>query len=237
MIYGDFECRTINLGTSVKYKDIKDNTKRNNTNYSPLTISFKTNFTPIKKNKWRKNLNELECDFERKNFDKNLMTKNYLKKYSYYENLSNREIKLQKAILDFRNNNSLYKAKKENEDLDTKIITKEDIIQKFLVINDEVKEKTNVVVKEENYDMIKDLFVKGENKMTGKMKSAMSKVINKYINDRKIKANKTIKLFNVEKIKLINEKNLLELNYSIKNINNSITHIKQKTGNKTSDNL
>ena len=105
------------------------------------------------------------------------------------------------------------------------------------MINDEVKEKTNVVVKEENYDMIKDLFVKGENKMTGKMKSAMSKVINKYINDRKIKANKTIKLFNVEKIKLINEKNLLELNYSIKNINNSITHIKQKTGNKTSDNL
>ena len=218
-------------------KDIKDNTKRNNTNYSPLTISFKTNFTPIKKNKWRKNLNELECDFERKNFDKNLMTKNYLKKYSYYENLSNREIKLQKAILDFRNNNSLYKAKKEYEDLDTKIITKEDIIKKFLVINDEVKEKTNVVVKEENYDMIKDLFVKGENKMTGKMKSAMSKVINKYINDRKVKANKTIKLFNVEKIKLINEKNLLELNYSIKNINNSITHIKQKTGNKTSDNL
>jgi len=83
--------------------------------------------------------------------------------------------------------------------------------------------------------MLKDSFGKGENKISGRMKSAMSKVINKYITDRKIKANKKVKILNVEEVKQINEKNLLELNYSIKNINNSITHIKQKTGNKTSD--
>ena len=216
-------------------KEIKDKSKRNNTNYSPSANSFKNNFTTIKKTNGKNNLNELECDFERKNFDKNLMTKNYLKKYSYYENLSNREIKLQKTILDFRNNNSLYKAKKDYEDKDAKVITKEDIIQKFLVINDEVKEKTKVVIKDENLEMIKDSFGKGENKMSGKMKSAMSKVINKYITDRKIKANKKIKILNEEEIKQINEKNLLELNYSIKNINSNITHIRQKTGNKTSD--
>lgn len=216
-------------------KEIKDKSKRNNTNYSPSANSIKNNFTTIKKTNWKNNLNELECDFERKNFDKNLMTKNYLKKYSYYENLSNREIKLQKAILDFRNNNTLYKAKKDYEDKDAKVITKEDIIQKFLVINDEVKEKTNIVVKDENLEMIKDSFGKGENKMSGKMKSAMSKVINKYITDRKIKANRKVKILNEEEIKQINEKNLLELNYSIKNINSNITHIKQKTGNKTSD--
>lgn len=216
-------------------KEIKDKSKRNNTNYSPSANSIKNNFTTIKKTNWKNNLNELECDFERKNFDKNLMTKNYLKKYSYYENLSNREIKLQKAILDFRNNNTLYKAKKDYEDKDAKVITKDDIIQKFLVINDEVKEKTNVVVKDENLEMIKDSFGKGENKMSGKMKSAMSKVINKYITDRKIKANRKVKILNEEEIKQINEKNLLELNYSIKNINSNITHIKQKTGNKTSD--
>ena len=216
-------------------KEIKDKSKRNNTNYSPSANSIKNNFTTIKKTNWKNNLNELECDFERKNFDKNLMTKNYLKKYSYYENLSNREIKLQKAILDFRNNNTLYKAKKDYEDKDAKVITKDDIIQKFLVINDEVKEKTNIVVKDENLEMIKDSFGKGENKMSGKMKSAMSKVINKYITDRKIKANRKVKILNEEEIKQINEKNLLELNYSIKNINSNITHIKQKTGNKTSD--
>ena len=216
-------------------KEIKDKSKRNNTNYSPSANSIKNNFTTIKKTNWKNNLNELECDFERKNFDKNLMTKNYLKKYSYYENLSNREIKLQKAILDFRNNNTLYKAKKDYEDKDAKVITKDDIIKKFLVINDEVKEKTNVVVKDENLEMIKDSFGKGENKMSGKMKSAMSKVINKYITDRKIKANRKVKILNEEEIKQINEKNLLELNYSIKNINSNITHIKQKTGNKTSD--
>ena len=165
------------------------------------------------------------------------MTKNYLKKYSYYENLSNKEIKLQKAILDFRNNNSLYKPKKDYEDKEAKVITKEEIINKFLVINDGVKEKENVVVKDENLEMIKETFGKGENKMSEKMKSAMSKVINKYITDRKIKANRKIKILNIGEINQVNEKNLLELNYSIKNINNNITHIKQKTGNKTSDNL
>ena len=213
---------------------IKDKCKRSKTNNSPSNISLK-NITPVKKFKIKKYLNELECDFERKNFDKHLMTKNYLNKYSYYENLSNKEIKLQKAILDFRNYNSLYKAKKDYEDKDAKVITKEDIIQKFLVINDEVKEKTNVVVKDENLEMIKDSFGKGESKLSGKMKSAMSKVINKYIKDRKIKANKKIKILNIEEIKQINEKNLLELDCFIKNINNNITYIRQKTGNKASD--
>ena len=225
----------LNFMSKENSKEINDKNKKINTKFSPSTILFKNNFTPVKKSVWRKNLNELECDFERKNFDKNLMTKNYLKKYSYYENLSNKEIKLQKAILDFRNNNSLYKAKKDYEDKEAKVITKEDIIQKFLVINDEVKKKANVVIKDENLEMLKDSFGKGENKISGRMKSAMSKVINKYITDRKIKANKKVKILNVEEVKQINEKNLLELNYSIKNINNSITHIKQKTGNKTSD--
>jgi hypothetical protein len=214
--------------------EIKDKGKRNKIHFSPSNISLK-NTTQVKKINIKNYLNELECDFERKNFDKHLMTSNYLKKYSYYENLSNKEIKLQKTILDFRNYNSLYKAKKDYEDKDAKVITKDDIIKKFLVINDEVKEKTNVVVKDENFEMIKDSFGKGENKMSGKMKSAMSKIINKYINDRKIKANKKIKLLNNEEIKQINEKNLLELDCFIKNINNNITYIRQKTGNKASD--
>ena len=62
------------------------NTFRNKiSNASPsfrLSIKSKNLSTSRKK----KNLNELECDFERKNFDKNLMTKNYLKSYdiNYY---------------------------------------------------------------------------------------------------------------------------------------------------------
>ena len=187
----------------------------------------------------KKNLNELECDFERKNFDKNLMTKNYLKKYSYYENLSNNELKLQKALLGFRSNNTLYNVKRALEDNDSKVITKEEIINKFLFINEGVKENTNKVVKDEELEMLKDSFASGDNSKLGiKMKSAMSKVINKYILERKKKAQKkNNKILNNEEIKQVNEKNLLQLNYTIKNINNNISHIRQLAGNSLSDKI
>ena len=213
---------------------------RNNINISsPNRLLSKTKnakSSSKKKNNWKKNLNELECDFERKNFDKNLMTKNYLNKYSYYSKLSDKELKLQKAFLDFRFNNTLYNPKRTLEENDAKIMTKEDIITKFVVINENVKE--NIKVKDEELEMLKDSFISGENKMSGKMKSAMSKVINKYILERKKKnAKKACKILNIEEIKQHNEKNLLELNYSIKNINNSISHIRILTGNKMSDKI
>ena len=165
------------------------------------------------------------------------MTKNYLSKYSYYEKLSNKELKLQKALLTFRNNNTLYNAKRALEEDDDKIITKEQINNKFLVIHEGVKEKTKIVPKDDELEMLKESFVSGdETKISVKMKSAMSKVINKYILERKKKnAKKNFKALNNEEIKQINEKNILELNYSIKNINTNISHIKELSGNKISD--
>ena len=218
------------------------NTSRNNNIESPL-IRYKSSSkskhktTTIKKNNWKNNINELECDFERKNFDKNLMTKNYFNKYFYYEKLSNKELKLQKALLTFRSNNTLYNVKKTLEENDDKIITKEEINNRFLVINEGVKEKTKIKVKDKELEMLKESFVSGEEtKISAKMKSAMSKVISKYILERKkVNEKKHTKHLNNEEIKQINEKNLLDLNYSIKNINNNISHIKELTGNKISD--
>ena len=214
-------------------------TFRNKINKGSLSLRVSTKRKNLSTSRRKKNLNELECDFERKNFDKNLMTKNYLKKYSYYENLSNKELRLQKALLDFRNNNTLYNPKKASEYNEGKIITKEEIINKFLIINEDVKENTNVVVKDEELEMLKDSFVYGDNnKISIKMKSAMSKVINKYILERKKKAEKkNVKILNNEEIKQVNEKNLLQLNYSIKNINNNISHIRQLAGNSISDKI
>ena len=214
-------------------------TFRNKINNGSLSLRVSTKRKNLSTSRRKKNLNELECDFERKNFDKNLMTKNYLKKYSYYENLSNKELRLQKALLDFRNNNTLYNPKKASEYNEGKIITKEEIINKFLIINEDVKENTNVVVKDEELEMLKDSFVYGDNnKISIKMKSAMSKVINKYILERKKKAEKkNVKILNNEEIKQVNEKNLLQLNYSIKNINNNISHIRQLAGNSISDKI
>ena len=177
------------------------------------------------------NMNELECDFERKNFDKNLMTENYLKKYSYYQNMSNKELKLHKIFLDFRNSNTLFNSKKTLEENDIKLITKEEIMNKFLMINEQVKEKENIVSKDEGIKMIKDSFISGNNEMSSKMKSAMSKVISKYISERKKKGKKVIKILNDEQVKHINEKNILELDYSIKNINNKLLQIRQVSGN------
>ena len=204
-----------------------------------ITSKSRNMTTSKKKSNWKNNLNELECDFERKNFDKNLMTKNYLKKYSYYEKLSNKEIKLQKALLDFRNNNTLYNPKRTLEDKEAKVITKEDIIDKFNVIREKVKENTKVVVKDEELELLKDSFISGDdNKISVKMKSAMSKVISQYIKERKkINAKKNYKMMNSDQIKQINEKNILELNYSIKNINSNISHIRILVGNKISDKI
>jgi hypothetical protein len=204
--------------------------------FSSSTRSSKALSSSRKKYLYKNNLNELECDFERKNFDKNLMTKNYLQKYSYYQDLSNKELKLQKAILDFRNHNTLYNPKRALDEIDSKVITKEEIINKFLIINEGVKDKENVVVKDEEIEILKDSFF-ADNKISVKMKSAMSKVIKKYISEKKKKAKKNVKILSNEEIKQFNEKNLLELNFSIRNINSQISKIRQITGNNADEQI
>ena len=204
--------------------------------FSSSTRSSKALSSSRKKYLYKNNLNELECDFERKNFDKNLMTKNYLQKYSYYQNLSNKELKLQKTILDFRNHNTLYNPKRALDEIDSKVITKEEIINKFLIINEGVKDKENVVVKDEEIEILKDSFF-ADNKISVKMKSAMSKVIKKYISEKKKKAKKNVKILSNEEIKQFNEKNLLELNFSIRNINSQISKIRQITGNNADEQI
>ena len=226
-----------NLMTLSTNRESSDNSRNKMSfKFTPSTRSSKALSLSRKKIYSKNNLNELECDFERKNFDKNLMTKNYLKKYSYYQSLSNKELKLQKAILDFRNHNTLYNPKRALDEKDSKVITKEEIINKFLIINEGVKEKENVVVKDEELEMLKDSF-SSDNKISVKMKSAMSKVISKYILEKKKKAKKNVKILNDEEIKQFNEKNLLELNFSIKNINNQISKIRQIAGNNSNEQI
>ena len=120
-----------------------------------------------------------------------------------------------------------------------KIISKEEINNKFILLNDKAKENKKIMVKDEELERLKDSFInRGDDKISNKMKSAMSKVINKYILDRKKKnAKKQYNMLSKEKIKQINENNILELNYSIKNINNNIYHIKQLVGNCLSDRI
>ena len=185
---------------------------------------------PKIKYKLKRNYNELPCDFEKKNLDKNLMTKNYLRKYSYYDKLSDKELKLQKQILYFKHNNTLYNQKKSVEEKDG-IITKDDIANISLYIHENSKVKPIVDEKMIELNLIKESLITKNNTMSVKMKSAMSKVINKYIEERKKLMSKQ-KIIDTEEIKAINDKNLLQLNFSIKNINNNISHIKFLKGSK-----
>ena len=163
------------------------------------------------KYKLKRNYNDLPCDFEKKNLDKNLMTKNYLRKYSYYDKLSTKELKMQKLILYFKHNNTLYNKKRSVEEKDG-VIGKDDITNISLIINENARVKPTVEEKISELNLLKDSFASKENKMSVKMKSAMSKVINKYISERKKLMSKQ-KIVDSEEIKEKNEKSLLQLNF------------------------
>ena len=185
------------------------------------------------KYKIKKNFNELACDFDKKHLDKNLMTKKYIEKYSYYDKLSSKELKLQKQILYFKRNNSLYNRNKSIEE-NNGIITKDDIIRLSLIINDFVKEGPNreeKIRKIKELNLLKESFSSKENKMTMKMKSAMSRVINKYILERRKFQSKQNNV-DLDEIRKINEKKLSQINSYIKNINNNISKIQFLAGKK-----
>ena len=210
-----------------------DNANNENSQTKQICPSLHLNTTRSMANtrikyKLKRNFNDLEYDFERKNLDKNLMTKNYLRKYDYYERQSIKELKLQKQILYFKNNNTLYNNKRSVDEKNG-IIGKDDIANISLIINENAKVKPIVDEKMIELNLLKESFSSKENKMSIKMKSAMSKVINKYIRERKKHVSKQ-KIIDPDGIKEINEKNLLQLNYSIKNINNNISHIKILAG-------
>ena len=185
------------------------------------------------KYKIKKNFNELACDFDKKHLDKNLMTKKYIEKYSYYDKLSSKELKFQKQILYFKRNNSLYNRNKSIEE-NNGIITKDDIIRLSLIINDFVKEGPNreeKIRKIKELNLLKESFSSKENKMTMKMKSAMSRVINKYILERRKFQSKQNNV-DLDEIRKINEKKLSQINSYIKNINNNISKIQILSGKK-----
>ena len=175
--------------------------------------------------KLNKDYNLLQNDFERKNLDKNLMTKNYLRKYSYYDKLYDKELKFQKQMLYFKYNNSLYNKGRTIEEKDG-IIGKDDLVNISLIINEKAEAKNKNQGKNNlELDLLKGSFGQKQNQFSIKMKSAMSSVISKYISERKTLTGKQ-NLVDHKRIHKLNEKKLLILDNSIKNINNNISKMK-----------
>ena len=209
----------------------RDKESKSNKLIKEIFPSFTLNKTKSKGNKkfkykLKKKFKDLEIDFERKNLDKRLMTKNYLRKYSYYDKLSERELKFQKDLLYFKSNNTLYNTKSKLEEKNG-ILGKDDLSNISLIVNERAKEKAKPVVEENliDIDLLKGSFGPRQNKISLKMKSAMSSVITNYINERKNQTEKE-RLVNNKKIKKDNEKKLFYLDDSINNINNNISKIK-----------
>ena len=214
--------------TLTKDKDEENERKNRKNKIYPF---FTLNITKSKSNKnfnykLKKKFNELEIDFEKKNLDKNLMTKSYLKKYSYYDRLSDKELKYQKELLYIKSDNNLYNSRNNTEEKNG-ILGKDDLINISLIVNERAKDKAKSL-KEDNLidiNLLKDSFGTKQNKISVKMKSAMSSVISKYIKERKSHTEKE-NLLKIVKIKKNNEKKLLNLDYSINIINNNISKIK-----------
>ena len=210
---------------NLKFLLTQDNTEKSSINKLSLNLNNTTSRSNIKfKYKLNKDYNLLENSFERKYLDKNLMTKNYLRKYSYYNKLSNKELKFQKDLLYFKYHNTLYNPKKSIEEKNG-IIGKDDLHNISLIMNENARIKPLIDENMIDIDSLKDTFGSKQNKLSVKMKSAMSSVISKYINERKSKAGKE-NLINVDKIKKYNEKKISILDNSIKNINYNISQMK-----------
>ena len=215
--------------------DLNFSYNRHNTNKknnSQIIMPHSSSFNLIKrknnikfKYKLLKANYELENDFERKKLDKNLMTNSYSNKYSYYEKLSDNELRFQKDLLYYKYNNSLYKVRNSVEEKDG-IIGKDSLSNFSLIIDERAKERAKLLVNNNLLDinLLKDCFTTKQNKFSLKMKSAMSSVINKYISQKKSKSGKE-NLVNIERIQKNNEKKISHLDNSINNINYNISQI------------
>lgn len=181
---------------------------------------------------------KLENNFDREYLNKYLTTRKYQKKYLDYEKLMVKELKFQKYFLNIKNYNSkLYfdDYQKEltnyNNDINERHYTsKENAYRKFLVINNKVNDEifgnkadiqkiinehkrkiTNIT---KGFKLLGKATVDDE-----KMKNCMNKVIQKYIiENRAKKLGKINNCVDNEIIKKKNEKHILRLNNSIKNI-------------------
>ena len=190
--------------------------------YPSLDLSIKKMVKTKFKYKLEKNFNELPSDFERKNLDKNLITKNRIKKYFYYDKLSKKELKFQKQFLNFKFSNTLYNKNRTIDEKDG-LMGKDELENIGLIVNENARVRP--VIKENiDINLLKDTFGSKQNKISLGMKSAMSSVINKYIHERNNRLSRQ-NLVNPEHIKSINEKSIFDLDKYIKNINNYISEI------------
>ena len=226
-------------------KEKEDNIKNKNqkcitySNYANSVLTNKNqnlnlrakSLSTLKKFKMK---NKSETDNKR--VDKYIFNKKYFKQYSYFENLTNKELIFQKILLGQKNLNSKmflkgYKTELENQGM----IPREEIFNSFLILNDKVTSKERNYEKEMKIEIefknkpriFGNMFKSVSSKLKDgkKIKSAVGKVLDKYLSEQKKVKEKAYKrkLLNKKEIDKKNEISILKLNDNIKQINYLLT--------------
>ena len=215
-------------------------------NKSFNATSYKIIHSRNNSNNFKKNLfcltRNLSNDFEKKNIDKFLLSKNYFNKYIYLDNLSMKELDFQKTILNLKkdHSNGYFKTVKDDFSKSNNENKIEELAYKTFIYlknksydnnNNNINIENNIILnKFQNTNKIKGIFTgifTGE-KNRKSIADSFSKVLQKYIDrGNKIKQIK-MKLENQEFIKKTNEENLIKINNKIVEINNKIKNMKKK---------
>ena len=160
----------------------------------------------------------LENDFERKYLDKSILSSKYLKKISYLDSCTVKELAFQKTMLKLKGNNSKMFIETYEQDykdnFNDKRNVKESAYNKFLFLNDKVNHQTN-------NDKIEDYNDKKNQPNILEYSSNIYKVFNKYVQTSKEKAAKRLKLYSqsFQNVKRNNEVKILNLNRGLKELN------------------
>ena len=220
----------------------------NNQNYYPIissssdVINNKTNSLTFNKKSIKKNVsydyntksekinNIKKTPITNNKINLNGLSKSYFKKYCYLDSLACKDLKFQKTLLSTKSNNAkLYFSDFDSELSNSGRIQKEDVYKRYLVI----KDKANSKFKEyKTDDIIKFNNLKNDQQIIGNIfksfslkfsqgksaKNAMSKVISRYINEKK-NEKKALRFIDKEKVLKKNQDFLMDLNNGIKEIN------------------
>ena len=213
------------------YINLKKILKKNETNpnysdsiFSGITNSNKTTDRKMISKSYLTSRNDLEI----RRFDKNIFSNKYFKESQYFDKLINKELDFQKKFLDLKHKNSKMYFRGFDTDIQNlgKIST-EDINNSFLMLNNkasykDVYEFGKKRKMDKNTRVIETVFksVSNKTKVGIEAKSAMRKVLDRYIAERKRNnMKKNISMITTQELNRLNEKSIMELNNSIKGVN------------------
>ena len=222
-----------------KEKDLKEKEKGNGNRC--LTFSNYKNSVLKNKNNQKKSLSAIKnikiktkYDLDNRRVDKFIFNKKYFKEYSYFQNLTNKELIFQKIFLEQKNLNSKMFLKGYQQELNNMgIVPREEVYNSFLILNDKVTSKERNYEKEMKIEIelknrpriFGNMFKSVSNKMKEgkKIKSAVGKVLDKYLLAQKKEKEKKKMMLNTKQINRKNEVSILKFNDNIKQINYLLT--------------